>query len=214
MGKLAVESETSLREERASALVQQERIEEREDIERKLEAIEEEQQQAAAVRVQARFRGLKARALKKGMLAAVVDLKLAQEKELELREEQARLLAHQRELEEEDRRALAAATTRIQARFRGLKARAMNKGVVGAVVDLKVAREKERKLHMEQARALEQRRKREEEHKRAQAKAAEKAAIKRRVEAIEMKRKSAHVANIVTQINWEHNHTVRHHTRS
>merc|ERR1712232_40231 len=78
-----------------------------------------------------------------------------------------------------------AVVSRIQARFRGLKARSQNKGLFAAVVELKIAREKENELRKEQERVLDVQRKREEE---AKARAEEKAAIQRKLEAIEQKR--------------------------
>merc|ERR1712072_1331024 len=122
---------------------------EKEAIKRRLEALEDKQQHAAVARIQARFRGLKDRALNKGRFAAVVDVKVAREKENELRREQDRLLEQQKQQEEEERLARCraeekaaikrklealeekqrhAAIARIQARFRGLKDRALNKG--------------------------------------------------------------------------------------
>merc|ERR1712087_777882 len=98
-----------LRREQARTLQQQKQQEEEEQaraadraaIKRKLEEIEQKRLTAAATLVQARFRGLKARVLKKeGLFAAVVELKMAKEKENELRKEQARVLDEQRKRDE------------------------------------------------------------------------------------------------------------------
>merc|ERR1711920_801466 len=107
-------------------------------------------------------------------------------KEIEARREQERLRQQQKQQEEEDRKArarveekaavkqrlealeqkqLSAAAARIQARFRGLKDRTLNKGRFASLVDLKVAREKEIEARREQERLREQLKQQEEEER-------------------------------------------------
>jgi len=75
-------------------------VEEKAAINYKLEAFYQKRQRAAASHIQARFRGYKDRVLGKGRLAALVDLKVAKEKEKELRKEQARMQKQQKQRED------------------------------------------------------------------------------------------------------------------
>jgi len=101
-------------------------------IKRKLEAAEQKQRVAAVTRIQAHLRGLKQRALHNKMIAALVDLKSANEQESELRKEQARVLEQQKrmqeQLEEESRLAQARAEEKNihQAKIRSSGAEAAN----------------------------------------------------------------------------------------
>lgn len=93
-------------------------------------------------------------------------------------------------LEAIDQKQRTGAAARIQARFRGWKAGVSYKRRLATLVELKVTEEKENELRKEQARLLDQRRQQEEADQQAQARADEKALIKRKFEAFEHKRRS------------------------